>query len=69
LEIRSLVKTKTPKIEFHRYQARSDAHFRRLFSLIRTYLDDLDAGGFVYRPGFGCTICDYRDDSCRHWGG
>ena len=21
------------------------------------------------RPGFGCSMCDYRDDSCRHWDG
>jgi len=69
LEIRSLIKTKTPKIEFHRYQARSDAHFRRLFSVIHAYLDDLDGGRYVFRPGFGCMMCDYRNDSCRHWDG
>ena len=28
LEIRSLIKTKVPKCEFHPYAARSDAHFR-----------------------------------------
>jgi len=27
LQIRSLIKTKTPKIEFHEYAARTDAHF------------------------------------------
>ena len=32
LEIRSLIKTKVPKIEFHRYPARTDAHFGRLFA-------------------------------------
>jgi hypothetical protein len=69
LEIRSLIKTKTPKIEFHRYAARNDAHFRRLFSVIRAYLEDLESGRFVFRPGFGCSICDYRDDSCRDWAG
>ena len=30
LEIRSLIKTKTPKVEFHPYPARTEAHFRRL---------------------------------------
>ena len=69
LEIRSLIKTKTPKIEFHHYAARTDAHFRRLFSVIRAYLDDLDSGRFVFRPGFGCMMCDYRDDHCRSWQG
>jgi len=69
LEIRSLIKTKTPKIEFHHYLPRKDAHFRRFFQLVRAYLDDLDAGRFVYRPGFGCAMCDHRDGHCRHWDG
>jgi putative RecB family exonuclease len=69
LEIRSLIKTKVPKIEFHRYRTRSEAHFRRLFAVIRAYLDDLDANRFVFRPGFGCVMCDYRDGSCRDWDG
>jgi putative RecB family exonuclease len=69
LEIRSLIKTKTPKVESHQYAARTEVHFRRLFSVIRAYLDDLDAGRFSFRPGFGCTLCDYRDDHCRSWPG
>jgi len=68
IEIRSLIKTKTPKIEFHRYPARSDRHFRRLFAIIREYLDAMDSGKFNYRPGFGCGMCDHRD-RCRTWGG
>ena len=44
LEIRVLIKTKAPKVEFHPYPARTDAHFRRLFAVIREYLDALDAG-------------------------
>ncbi len=67
LEIRSLIKTKTPKVEFHPYAARSDAHFRRLFSVIREYLDALDTGRFNYRPGFGCGMCDFRNGPCRAW--
>ena len=64
LEIRSLIKTKVPKIEYHRYAARTDSHFRRFFQIVRQYLDDLDRAGFVYRPGFGCTMCDFRDGPC-----
>ena len=64
LEIRSLIKTKVPKIEYHRYVARTDAHFRRFFQIVRQYLDDLDRGSFIYRPGFGCTMCDFRDGPC-----
>ena len=69
LEIRSLIKTKTPKIEFHSYPARTDAHFRRLFSLIRAYLDALDAGRFVFRPGWGCSSCEHQEQHCRAWCG
>ncbi len=69
LEIRSLIKTKKPKIEFHQYPAREDSHFRRLFSVVRAYLDDLDAGRFVFRPGWGCSMCDFRDTHCRRWNG
>jgi predicted RecB family nuclease len=68
LEIRSLIKTKAPKIEFHHYPARTDAHFRRLFAVIREYLDALDAGRFNYRPGFGCGMCDFRE-RCSKWSG
>jgi hypothetical protein len=57
LEIRSLIKTKVPKVEFHPYAARSDDHFRRLFAVIREYLDSLEKGRFNYRPGFGCSMC------------
>jgi len=69
LEIRSLIKTKTPKIEFHTYQTRSKRHFRRLFAVIKSYLDDLDRGRFVFRPGFGCAMCDHRGGACRDWNG
>jgi putative RecB family exonuclease len=64
LEIRSLVKTKTPQIAFHPFAARTDAHFCRLFAVIRGYLDDLDAGRFIYRPGLGCSMCDFREPHC-----
>ena len=69
LEIRSLVKTKTPKIAFHSFAARTEAHFRRFFAVVRAYLDDLDAGRFIYRPGMGCSYCDFRDTRCRDWSG
>lgn len=67
LEIRSLIKTKIPKTEFHSYPARGDEHFRRLFSVVRAYLDDLHSGRFVFRPGFGCAMCDHRDSHCQAW--
>ena len=67
LEIRGLVKTKSPRIEFHRYEARTDVHFRRLFAVIRAYLDDLDSGRFAFRPGLGCHMCEFRETHCRDW--
>lgn len=67
LEIRSLVKTKTPQVHFHRYQSRDEQYFRRLFALIRAYLDDLDSGRFVFRPSWGCASCEFRDGACSSW--
>ncbi len=69
LEIRSMIKTKVPKCEFHPYPARTDAHFRRLFSVIREYLAALDRGTFNFRPGFGCGMCDFRSTHCSRWAG
>jgi hypothetical protein len=54
LEIRSLIKTKTPKVEFHSYPARTEVHFRRLFAVLHEYLDALDSGRSVM------TILDER---------
>lgn len=65
LQIRSLVKTKTPKVDVHRYPARSAAHFSRLFAILREYLDALDRGRFNFRPGWGCSMCDFRQTHCH----
>lgn len=67
LQIRSLIKTKTPKVEIQRYPTRDDTHFRRLFAVIRAYLDDLHTGRYVYRPGWTCSMCDFRESQCRDW--
>jgi len=69
LQIRSLVKTKTPSVVTHRYPPREDRHFRRLFAVIREYLDALDRGQFNFRPGWTCGACDYRESVCAAWGG
>lgn len=69
LQIRSLIKTKVPKVEFHAYPARGEGHFRRLFALIREYLDALDSRRFSFRPGFGCGMCDFCQTHCRRWSG
>ena len=69
LEIRSLIKTKTPKVEIHAFEARQERHFRRLFAVLREYLDALDHGRFNYRPGWGCTFCNLRASHCPQWDG
>ena len=61
LEIRSLIKTKTPKIETHSYRAREDVHFDRLFSVIRAYLQSMDEQRAYISPGFECSFCDFRE--------
>ena len=67
LQIRSLIKTKTPKIEYREYPTRSESQLRRFFQIVRAYLDDLDHGRFVHRPGFGCTMCDFSDGTCDEY--
>ncbi|MEO8498820.1 MAG: PD-(D/E)XK nuclease family protein, partial [Planctomycetota bacterium] len=67
LQIRSLIKTKTPKIEYREYPARSESQLRRFFQIVRAYLDDLDRGRFVHRPGFGCTMCEFSDGTCDEY--
>jgi CRISPR/Cas system-associated exonuclease Cas4 (RecB family) len=66
LEIRSLIKTKKPQCVFHRFAPRRLYHMRRLFAVIRAYLDDLEEHRFVYRPGWTCGGCDFSD-RCNAW--
>ena len=60
LQIRSLVKTKRPQVVVHQFPARQERHLRRLFDVIREYLDCLDRGQFTYRPHWTCGMCDYQ---------
>jgi len=69
LEIRRLVKTRTPQISFHRWPARNGSHLGRLFAVIRAYLDDLQSRRFVFRPGPLCSACDFRERDCHSWSG
>jgi putative RecB family exonuclease len=69
LQIRSLVKTKNPTLTIHCFGPQQDRHFRRLFAVIREYLDALDCGCFNYRPGWTCGSCDYRQTVCAEWCG
>jgi len=59
-EVRQLVKSKTPKVQIHRFPRRSDEHFTRFFGLIREYLDSLDKKVFNYRPSWTCgSTCEH----------
>ena len=69
LQIRSLIKTKVPKIVNHQYLAREARHFRRLFAVIREYLAAIDRQQFNYRPSWMCGMCDYAGTHCAHWSG
>ena len=62
LEIRTLVKTKVPQIATYRYGPRSDAQIGRLFAVVKAYLEDLRRGEFLYRPGWGCRTCGFRNE-------
>ena len=69
LEIRNLIKTKTPRVENHRYGPRSPAHYQRLFAVIRGYLNALDAGNYVIRPNHLCAACEFQTTHCARWTG
>ena len=62
------MKTKTPKIEYHRHLPRTESHLRRLFAVLHENVDALDIGRFNYRPGFGSGMCDFKLH-CRTWAG
>ncbi len=59
LEIRQLVKTKTPKIVVHRLPPRTERHFERFFGIVREYLECLDRGVFNGRPSWNCSLCEH----------
>ena len=63
------MKTKTPKIAIHKYPSRSDVHLRRLFAVIREYVEALERGVFNYRPCWNCGSCDFREQHCQQWNG
>jgi hypothetical protein len=69
LQIRSLIKTKVPKLVVHRYPPRQDHHLRRLFAVVREYLDAIDAQRYNYRPSWMCGMCDYCGTHCMRWSG
>jgi putative RecB family exonuclease len=69
VEIRSLIKTKAPRVETHRFAPRSAHHYERLFAVIGAYLDDLYRGRFIIRPGLLCGGCEFHQRQCRAWNG
>ena len=66
LELRTLVKTKQPRVETHRYPQRTDQHMARLFVVVGEYVRGIELGEFNYRPGFNCTFCDMQEP-CTKW--
>ncbi|GHT21773.1 hypothetical protein FACS189419_03190 [Planctomycetales bacterium] len=59
LEIRQLIKTKTPKIITQSYPPRNDWQMKRFFSLVREYHEALETGTFNYRPSWNCSMCEH----------
>lgn len=64
IEIRTLIKTKSPRVQIDRYAPRQDIHFERLFAVIRAYLEAIGRGNFHISPGLGCSFCDFRGAMC-----
>ena len=59
LQIRQLVKTKTPRIVTHSFPPRTAPHFERFCGLVKEYLAALDRQVFNYRPSWNCSMCDH----------
>lgn len=59
LQIRQLVKTKTPRIIVHQFPPRAEDHFQRFFNIVREYIDALERGQFNYRPSWACAMCEH----------
>ena len=60
LQIRSLVKTKTPRIVTSSFPARTKQQILRLFEVIEAYLNDIRGCNFLYRPDWSCRACEFR---------
>jgi CRISPR/Cas system-associated exonuclease Cas4 (RecB family) len=69
LQIRSLIRTKTPKMQVRRFLMRTTKHFHRLFAVIRAHLNDVRSNRYIYRPGWPCSQCTYRETHCAAWEG
>ena len=67
LQIHRLIPGQTRVVEVHRFAARTERHFQRLFAVIRSYLDALDSSRFAYRPGPNCEGCEYCFSHCQRW--
>jgi hypothetical protein len=60
LEIRQLVKKKTPEVIVHRYPPRSDKHFDRFFAVVREFMRAQEVGIYNFRPSWTCsTMCEH----------
>ena len=68
LEIRQLIKTKTPKIAIHCFPPRTEVHFRRFFALVREYLEALARRQWNSRPSWNCGMCEYQERCCGEVG-
>lgn len=66
LQVRSLIRTKVPKIETHAFPQRRREHITRLFEILREYVESLDRGIFNYRPAWTCSMCDYAGSCCQN---
>lgn len=68
LEIRQLVKGKSPRLERYQYPPITEQQLRRFFAVVRAYLAALDRGEFVFRPHLLCGSCEFLETVCRAWG-
>ena len=60
LEIKSLVRTKTPKLLITSLPPRTEFHVNRLLRLVRAFADSTKSGLYPACPGLNCMYCDFK---------
>jgi len=66
LELHHLVKTKNPKLVVTTLPPVSQVQENRLYHVMSSYVDGLQANDFVPSPGFQCSSCQFLTE-CKAW--
>ena len=60
LEIKSLIRTKVPKLLITSLPPRDNFHVKRLISLVKAFVVGTKSGLYPACPGLNCMMCDFK---------